>query len=250
MEQVNNKTNGSILFAGIIILVVLSLIKFFNLSYPVTITNQSVATELSVIGEGKVEVVPNAADLSAGLTANGTTAKEVQDKINEANNKIVSAMLAFNIDKKDIKTSNYSINPSYNYEPGGTNSINGYTGNATITIKVKKTDQLPSMLQSATDAGANQVYTNYSVDNPEKYREEARNKAIENAREQAQKLASQLGIKLGKVTNIVESGGGGPVMYEKALAMPLDAGGGRTSASLEPGSQTITSTVTLFFERK
>ena len=92
--------------------------------------------------------------------------------------------------------------------------------------------------------------TNYSIDKPENYQEQARSKAITNAKEQAQKLASQLGIRLGKVTNIVEStidNGPRPMLY-KAEAMSL-GGKAAPAPDLQPGTQTITSTVTLYFEK-
>ncbi len=79
-------------------------------------------------------------------------------------------------------------------------------------------------------------------------REQARQKAIENAKEQAQKLASQLGIRLGRVVNIVENTPGAPVpMYMEAKR--LDTAMGAPAPEIEPGSQTVTSQVTLYFER-
>ena len=63
---------------------------------------------------------------------------------------------------------------------------------------------------------------------------------------EAQKIAKDLGIKLGKITNIVESSPDNPVFYSKSI--PISGGGG--DVALEAGSQTITSVVTLYFEKK
>lgn len=247
----NNKYGqiyGVTVFIVILAFVFLYLIKFFNISYPINITTQS-ASDLSVVGEGQVDVIPDTANASAGITASGKSVSEVQQQINTTNNNIVAALEKVGINKKEISTSNYSINPSYDYTNGQTPT--GYAGSATLTIKVKDTSKLPSVITAATEAGANQINgTNYSVENPDKYREEARNKAIANAKMQAQKLASQLGISLGKVTNIVEStsGGGGP---QPMMFKTLDARETNTVApDLQPGSQTITSTVTLSFEKR
>ena len=89
------------------------------------------------------------------------------------------------------------------------------------------------------------------VDDPAKYRAEARKKAIDNAKEQANKIASDLGIKLGKIVNISESSPDSavPVYALKDAAMSRGAGGGG-NAAIEPGSQTITSVVTLYFEKR
>src|SRR3990167_9189026 len=197
----------------------LVLVKVFNVSYPVTITQTTkVATELAVTGEGKVEVIPDVAYVDVGITvSNAPTVDEAQNSINEINNRIVEAMKKLGIKKEDIKTSNYSIYPNYSFrEPatGESEEISGYNGSVSVTIKIKNTDLAPNVLQEATKAGANQVSgIRFEVEDPNKFREQARNKAIENAKEQAQKLAKTLGIRLGKVVNIVEQSGGQPIPY-------------------------------------
>src|SRR3989344_5992183 len=227
-------------------LIALFLIKQLDIFYPISVTNRAVSAELSVVGEGKVDVVPDTANVQAGITAEDKTVQEVEGKINEINNKIVSALERLGIDKKDIKTSNYSINPSYDFTPNGRNNISGYTGNASLVITVRKQELVSQVITAATEAGANQVYNSgFTVDDPSKYREEARNKAIQNAKDQAQKLSKELGIKLGKVVNIVEStpGHDGIVPFLRSEA---GLGG---APDLQPGSQTITSVVTLYFEK-
>lgn len=249
MEQVkSNPIHSAIILLFILSLVFLWLIKFFDISYPISVTNKTVSGELSVVGEGKVDVIPDTASVRAGITAEDKTVQEVEGKINEINNKIVSALERLGIDKKDIKTSNYSINPSYNFTPNGRNNISGYTGNASLVITVRKQELVSQVITAATEAGANQVYNSgFTVDDPSKYREEARNKAIQNAKEQAQKLASELGIKLGRIVNIVESSESPPGIYPIMRTAP-ELGGG--APDIEPGTQTVTSVVTLYFEKR
>jgi len=239
---------GVSVFLFFLVLVFLFLVNFFNISYPINVTTRN-ASELSVVGEGKVDVVPDTGNVSVGITASGNTVTQVQSEMNKKNNEIVSAITKTGVNKKDIATSNYSINPTYDYEKGQT--ITGYNGTATMNIKTKDTSKLPGIISAATEAGANQVYgTSYSIDDPQKFREEARNEAIANAKEQAQKLSNQLGIKLGKITNIVESAGDTnypPIAMQKNLAS--FGGDNMPSAELQPGTQTITSTVTLYFEK-
>lgn len=249
------KENKSIsIYATFLLLtfVFLWLIKFFNISYPLTITTQQTSGELVVVGEGKVDITPNLATVDLGIVANNVrTVEEVQSQINKTNNAIVDEMKKIGIDKKDIKTSNYSISPNYNYTTGGNGQISGYNGNATVTVKVHDTSKLPQVLTSSTKAGANQIIgTNYSIENPENYREEARSKAIANAKEQAQKIANSLGVHLGKAVNIVESTGNQgpiPMAYGKSEALMM---GGGAAPDLQPGTQTITSTVTVYFEKR
>jgi len=241
-------------YAWILILTVffLWIVNYFNISYPLTVTSRAASGELAVVGEGKVDITPNNASVDLGITT--TDAKSVDDaqkQINTVNNAIVENLQQLGIDKKDIKTSNYSIMPNYDYTRSGAGTITGYNGNTTVTVKVKDTSKLPDVIAAATNGGANQVMgTNYSVESPEKYREQARNKAIANAKEQAQKLADELGIRLGKVTNIVEStNDNGPIPMFKAEALSM-GGGNAPSPDLQPGTQTISSSVTLYFEKR
>lgn len=234
----------------VVTVIVLFVIKTFDLSYPLTIKTSSVSSELSVVGEGKVDVVPDSASVNAGVTVNNLpSSEEAQKELATANNKILEAVKKLGVEKKDIKTSNYSVYPNYSYV-NNVSAVSGYNGNATLTIKVRKIELLSKVIEEASKAGANEIQnTQFNVDNPNKFREEAREKAIKNAREQAEKMASSLGIHLGRVTNIVESAGGGypvPMMYAGKGMM---AGGGG-APSVEQGTQTITSTVTLYFEKR
>lgn len=231
-------------------LLVLYFIKLFDISYPMTIVTTTRSSELSVVGEGKIDVIPDVAYVDAGVTiSNLSTVADVQKNMDEVNNKIIQAMQGLGIKKEDIRTSNYSINPNYSYE-NNQNNISGYNGNASITVKVRTVSLVTKVIEEVTKAGANQVQgARFDIDKPENYREKARDKAIQNAKDQAQKLAQTLGLRLGKIVNIVESSPNqGPIAYPMMEAKIGMGGGG--GAQVEPGTQTITSLVTLYFERK
>lgn len=257
MESPKYTINTSVIVTYTIVLVLtiiaLSVISALNISYPITVATHQTSGELAVIGEGKVDVVPDNASVEIGVVVNdATTVDEAQSKLNDANNKVIDAVTKVGISKKDIKTSNYSINPNYMYPDGGKSSISGYNGSVNVSVKVKDIQKLAQVIEGATKAGANNIYgTNYTVENPEKYREQARSKAIANAQEQANKLASTLGIHLGRVVNVVESTPSQYPVYMDKMALSEPRGGGLGAApDLQPGSQTITSVVTLYFEKR
>lgn len=251
-DMMSSKSIQNLLYYSAFLLVTLSalyLIKALDISYPLTISTTTRSGELAVVGEGKVEAVPDTGYVDAGIAVrDAATAEAAQQNISDVNNKIIVAMKKLGIDKADIKTSQFSIFPNYNYKDG-TNRISGYSGNATITVKVKDLNLVSKVITEATAAGANQINsTRFAFDSPEKYREEARDKAIENARGQAEKLAKQLDIKLGRVVNIVESTPGN--IYPMPLRAEAVTGLGGGAPQIEPGTQTVTSTVTLYFEKK
>jgi uncharacterized protein YggE len=226
-------------------------VNYFNISYPLTVTQKTASSELAVTGVGKVDVSPDLATVNLSIVANNAkTVQDAQNEINSVNNKIVESLKSLGVSKKDIKTSDYSITPNYDYS-NGKNTTSGYNASATLTVTTNDTSKLPQIISKGTESGANQVLgTNYSVKSPEDYQEQARQKAIDNAKQQAQKLANELGIKLGKAVNIAESSQPqepSPVMYKEAA---LSAGSNPVAPDLQPGSQTITSTVTVYFETK
>ncbi len=235
----------------IITFIFLFLIKQFNISYPLTIVTKPAPSNLSVVGEGKIDVVPDTSTIQAGIVVtNAPTVDDAQKQIDDVNNKIIDSLKKLGIPKQDIKTSNYSISPAYNYD-GGRNQITGYNGNANVSITIKQQNILSQVTGAVTKAGANQVYgAQFSIEHPEKFREQAREKAIANAKEQAQKLAQSLGLKLGRVVNIVESNPDMPIVRPMPVMGGAGLGGSAKIAELEPGSQTVTSTVTLYFETK
>lgn len=263
--------NKTVLSVALTIFVLLVLVRIFNISYPIDlrVVNTNVSSELSVVGDGKVDVKPDTAYIDAGITVSrARTAAEAKERMTRVNNAIIAAVRALGIAESDITTSNFSINPEYDYnsprpldapdtssgsEPNDS-TIVGYSGAANITVKVRDTNKVSAVIEKVTAAGANNVGSpRFTVDKPEKYREEARNKAIANAKDQADKLSKQLGIKLGKITNVVEGGGGGQPypMYDRAYGgTMLNAEAKSAPPTIEEGTQTVTSTVTLYFERK
>lgn len=249
-----NNTLKTFAACVVIVIVALVVVRVLNISYPLSIQTSTVSGELAVVGEGKVDAVPDTAIADVGITiADAETVEDVQKQINTTNNAIIKSLDKLGIPKGNIKTSNYSVYPNYTYESGGPGKITGYAGNVTISIKISDTNKLSEVIQAATEAGANQIYsTQFIVENPEKYRESARNKAIENAKKQAQQLAKTLGIRLGKVVNVVESNISSPIPYanQSYAGGGLGGGGGAPSPDLETGTQTVTSTVTLYFQKQ
>ncbi len=244
----NKKVTSTYAAILVLTIIALSVIKYFNISYPISVSTSSVSRELSVVGEGKVEVIPDTAVVEVGVTVNNAdTAQQAQNQLTNTNNQIIQALTKLGIAKKDLKTTNISVYPNYSYD-GSVSDIIGYNGNATLSVTVKDVNKASEVVDVATQNGANEVRgPSFTLDKPEKYREEARNKAIENAKEQAQKLAKSLGIRLGKIVNIVESSPSTPQDYYPRAAAEGMGGGGPT---YEPGNQTITSTVTLYFEKR
>lgn len=224
----------------------LLLFAYTKLAGPIPFSVTSVTTQktdaFTVTGEGKAVVVPDTAVVNVGVQAQGATVKEVQSQLNQKTNAITDAVKKLGIDNKDIQTTNYSINPSYDFGSGG-QRITGYTANTNLTIKVRDIDRANSVIDAATGAGANQVSgVSFEVGDREKPLNEAREEAVAQVRRKAEDAARIAGFKLGRLVNYQESEGGvpGPI--------PLYAKAEDARTQIEPGSTEIVLIVTLGFE--
>lgn len=224
------------------------LFSFTKIFGPIPFSVNSVVTSKSttfdVTGEGKASASPDIALVTVGIQANGSTVKASQDQINSVINKVSDAVKKLRIDSKDIQTTNYNINPTYDFTKG--QKITGYSANTNLQIKVRKIDQANSVIDAATENGANQVGgVNFDISDKSKLENEARAKAVEEAKKKAVDAAKIAGFKLGRIINYSENQGGFPRPI--SLSASMKAQGGEPT-QIESGSSEITVTVTLGFD--
>ncbi len=206
---------------------------------------------ISVTGEGKASGVPDLAMLSLGMqTGRQNTAKDAMALLTKNMNAVIDAVKKAGVDEKDISTQNFSLNPAYDYTPTGM-VPKGFEASQSLEIKVRDLDKASDVLSAATAAGANQAGgVQFTIDNPEKVRAEAREKAVKQAQEKAELLAKNLGKSLGRMRGFSEGGVyAPPMMYDKAMSVMGMGGGGEAQAMpLPAGEQEVQAQVTLTYE--
>ncbi len=207
----------------------------------------------TVTGEGKVTVVPDTAIVNLGINVTRSTVKDAQSQANMVIKDITASLKNLNIADKDVKTSDYSIYPQYDYTSGG-NRITGYAVNASLVITVRDLDKINQAIDSATAAGANTVSgVQLTVDDARQkgLLQQARELAIAEAKDKAASLANSAGMVLGRIVNIQESSPGSPrpIMFDSAKAV-TGLGGASPATQIQPGSTDIVSDVTLSYETR
>ena len=216
------------------------------------ITTNKMST-FDVTGDSKVTTVPDQAEARVGITVNENTVKAAQDRANSVMNSINEQLATLGIEKKDIKTENYSLYPNYDYSTGSGQRITGYVVNANLVITIREFDKVNQAIDLATSAGANQIggisFT-LSDDRRDEVEQEARQQAIENAKEKAVDLASLAGMRLGKIVNVYESPTdlSYPMPYAADRAMGMGGVESAAPTNVEPGSTSYNYTVTLSYE--
>ena len=234
----------------IVIFVAVWLLLRFGPSIPVSSVVSQKQDFFTVTGEGKVTVVHDTAIVDLGITINRPTVKTAQGEANSVINGVTQSVKDMGVAAKDIKTSNYSVYPQYDYA-GGQNRITGYQVSANLTITVREIDKVNQVIDTATAKGANSVGgIQLTVDEDKKKQllQDARELAVKEAKSKAESLARAAGLTLGKIVNVQESFGSVPVpMYAKSA---IGLGGGREDTQIQPGSTDISTSVTLFYETR
>ncbi|MCX6444033.1 MAG: SIMPL domain-containing protein [Actinobacteria bacterium] len=174
---------------------------------------------VTVNAQGSVKVVPDAVRITATATNVAATSKEALAATAKTSAAVRAAILAAKIDKKDIATQSITISPEYKYE-NNTSTIIGYRASQAFTIVVRAADTAGSIVDDIVAAGGDSLQlsgaTPFVLDNS-KATAAARTAAVKSASAKAASYASLLGVKLGKVTYLIENSS--PVSYVPVMGV-------------------------------
>ena len=252
--------NAGVLVLGalaifLIILAVSALKEFRFIGSGVTATNT-----ISVSGTGDVFAVPDTATFSYSVMATAKDVVTAQTEVNTKGNAIMAYLKSQGVNEKDIQTTDYSVNPHYEWKtavcpaggycPGGRQTLTGYDVNETVTVKVKDTNKAGTLLSGIGGKGATNLSgLSFTIDDQTALEAQARTKAIDDARTKADELAKELGVSIVRVVGFNEDQGGRPMYYSKVAAMSADSGGAAAPApEIATGQNKITSNVSVTYE--
>ncbi len=195
---------------------------------------------ISIQASGKSVVVPDIATITMGVVSEEATVAIAQEKNTEIMNKLFLQLDDLGIDRKDVKTQNYSVYPRYDYKDGGTLLV-GYTVNQDVVVKVRKVEDSGKVLALAGELGLNRVGgIDFSIDDPEVYKNQARQDALANALEKANVIAGALGLKVVGLISYNEYEQSSMVPY---YSMSSGMGGEMDTKAMPPTVETGTSDV-------
>lgn len=216
-------------------------------SFKVFAATASSARTINVSGEGKVTAVPDTACLSLGVVTEKSTTAEAQNTNSIAMNNVIDAVKKAGIKDENIKTTDYSIYPKYNYdETAKVNTIVGYTVSNTINITVKDISKAGQIIDAAVKNGANACNSvSFEVSDYGKYYNMALQNALSNAQSKAKTISDFLKIKLKAPVTITENSSGISKIYPAALNSTSSSS---ASASIQAGTYEIKANVSLVYE--
>ncbi|WP_029108347.1 SIMPL domain-containing protein [Mycobacterium sp. URHD0025] len=199
------------------------------------------ARQVTVVGSGHVQGVP---DTLTADVAMEFTAPDVSGALNQSSQRqqaVIDALVASGIDRKDISTTQVSVQPQFN-----DNTISGYRASNAIKVKIRDTGKASQTLALIASTGGDATRINsvdYSIEDDSDLVRDARARAFDDAKNRAEQYAGLSGLHLGKVISISEQSGG--PTPPTPTPMPRAA---MQAVPLEPGQQTVDFSVTVIWE--
>ena len=222
---------------------------------------------ITVSGEGDAYATPDIAEFSFSVVSDKATVAEAQADATKVANDITGYLTQAGVDEKDIKTTDYSIAPQYDYQnavcpqvapangssgvvycPPSKQVLKGYEVRQSTQVKVRDTTKAGDLLAGIGTRGATEVSgLSFTVEDPNAVEATARDKAIMDAKTKAEELAKSLGVSLVRIVAFSENNGPQPVYgFEAAGVMSAKA----AAPQISVGQNKVTSDVSVTYEIK
>lgn len=208
--------------------------------------NIATANKLTVSATGSVKVMPDVAYITVGVKTQNKDMKKAQSDNKEKMNQLFEDMKNQGLTEDDMRTTNYSAYPLYDYE-NGKNTITGYEVTNMVEITIKDIDKVGEYLDIAADSGANTAYPiNFSLLNQNEHYNEALKDAVTKAKTKAETIAAAGEYQIIGTLEITE-GSYGYYPDRKYMAMD-EAEAEGASTPITAGELEVTANITVIFE--
>ncbi len=215
---------------------------------------------ITVSATSEVYAKPDLALTTFSVVTEAKTVGEAMADNTAKMNAVIASVKSQGVEDKDLKTTNFNISPRYEWYDStncplyasycypGQRVLVGYEVTQSLQVKIRDLAKVGDIVQGATEAGANEVGDlQFTIDNEDLLKEEARGKAIEEAKTKAEILAGQLGIRLVKIISFSENGYVPYPLYAAAETAPSGKGGGVT-LDIQTGENKISVMVSITYQ--
>ncbi|MFB5086502.1 SIMPL domain-containing protein [Psychrobacillus sp. PGGUH221] len=199
---------------------------------------------ITVRGDGEVFVKPNYAQIQIEVSTEGKDVRGAQQENANIMNQVIQSLLQLNIPREDIQTAAFNVLPQYDYVEGK-QIFRGYEVTNALTVKVRDTSKIGSVIDTAIQNGANRVSgIQFKIENADPYYQQALRLALQNAQTKAKTIAETLKLTLHpQPIEVVEERETGPILY-KSVAMADQT----FSTPIEPGQILINAIVKVKYQ--
>ncbi|GAB3534856.1 SIMPL domain-containing protein [Pontibacter brevis] len=229
-------------------LVLLLLLAFTSLQ--ARAQQQQLPPLVSVSGVGEVRVQPTEVVVNLGVETREKTLDAARSETDKKAAAIINYLKKQGVEAKDIQTSYVTLQPMHNGGEYGRTTPDFYLAQKNMTVTIKKLNRFDEILSGIYGVGANHVHgINFQVSDLNRYKAEARKKAVADAKQKATALTGELGARVGRVYAINDGGSaGGPgPLYKSAILMEAAAYDGAGGPSIAGGEVVVTANVDVSF---
>lgn len=211
---------------------------------------QDVTRRITVVGQGRVVVVPDMATVTMGVISEAKTGASAMATNAKTVTFVMAQLAETGIETGDVQTSNLSLSPRWDKRSSSSNEsgkIGGFLASNKVTVRVRNLAKLGVVLDAVVQSGANNFNgLHFGLQEPQPVQDAARKAAIEDALRKAQIYVTAAGVTLGDVLTISEtSQGGNPVM----MGMAADMAQSR-AVPVSQGALSIEASVTVIYAIK
>lgn len=163
---------------------------------------------LTVSGDALVEAAPDRAVVRIGVQTDGSTAEATLSEHEQDVQRVLTAVRGLGIADREIEIEALSLGERW--VEGGRRD--GFTATRIVAVTVDDLRLVPELVATAVAEGANRLDgLAYTLQDPDRYEDQALEEAFARAREKAQRLAAASGARLGDVVEVHEQGTTPPV---------------------------------------
>ena len=209
-------------------------------------TSRPQVPQIVTSATGEVRVAPDRATIMIGVQSRATTAAAAANQNSQKQQAVINAIKARGIPAEQIATSNFNVIPETRYDREGQQAprTTSYLVINTVTVEVRRIDQVGPVIDAALGAGANQINSlQFGVAKADSARRAALADAVATARADAEAMARAAGGNLGQLIELTAMDQyipGPPRPFDARIAMGEVA----QKVPVEPGEETIRATVT------
>jgi|SRR3989338_1022905 len=208
------------------------------------------ARTITITAEGKVAVVPDIARISFSVVSEGVNPAALQEDNTKKINAAINFVKEQGVTPADIKTTQYSLSPRYEYDEKRHRSfISGYELRQSVEIKIRDFSKISTILGVLADLGVNEIgQLTFDVDDSDQYLNKAREEAFTKAKVKAKAMSEYSGVRLGRVVTFSESGAFPTPIFYREAALGIGGDFSKAEPIIEPGSQELRLNVAVTYE--
>ncbi len=247
-------TLGAVLTLLLLVLTASTAVGVYNKIKESRYIGQEVEAQntITASGQGEIYADPDLAVVNFSVVTEKDTVDQALKANKEKMNDVIKQIKEKGVEEKDLKATTFNIQPRYEWHETeaskqGERVLTGYEVTQELRTKLRDLGQIGKVIQEATGAGANRVGgIQFTIEDEEEVRKQARKEAIDQAKTKAQETASQLGVKLSKIVDFSENFYTPRTTSDMMLKSEQAEAG--TTSQIEPGQNKVEVRVSITYK--